>query len=137
MPDCRHEIVLTGGDSQYNAFHDFIASFAASQGYSAQFSHDLQLSLKEAFINAVKHGNRERDELSVSCSLCFEVNMLLATITDCGEGFNPEELPDPLDPHNHFQLSGRGVYIIKSIAESINVERSRDGSTLMLRYIPY
>ncbi|NHQ60347.1 ATP-binding protein [Chlorobium sp. BLA1] len=137
MPVYRHEIVLTGRDSQYSALHDFIASFAASKGYSAQFSDDLQLSLKEAFINAVKHGNLERDELSVSCSLRTEGDMLLATIKDCGEGFNPEELPDPLDPHNRFQLSGRGVYIIKSIAESINLERSRDGSTLMLRYIPY
>jgi len=52
-------------------------------------------------------------------------------------GFNPDELPDPLDPQNLFRLSGRGIYIIRSIAEIIALERDGNGSVLKLRYRPY
>jgi len=117
--------------------HEFIATFSGIRGYSTHFADALQLSIKEAFVNAVKHGNRERDELFVTCSLRTEGTRLLATMKDCGEGFDPENLPDPLSSENLFRLSGRGLYIIKSIAESIKIERSIDGSTLALHYISY
>jgi serine/threonine-protein kinase RsbW len=133
----RHEIVLPGRYSEYPALQDFIALFADRQGYSTLFVEALQLSLKEAFVNAVRHGNRERDELTVSCSLCATGKTLLASIKDCGNGFNPYELPDPVDPQHRLRLSGRGVYIIRSIAEITGFERTEDGTAMMLRYIPY
>jgi serine/threonine-protein kinase RsbW len=131
------EIVLAGRYSGYSTLHAFIASFAQSQGYSNLFTEDLQLTVKEAFVNAVKHGNRERDGLTVSCTLAAVSDTLLVSVRDCGTGFNPEEVSNPVDPRNLFRLSGRGVYIIQSIAEIIGLERDRNGSVLKLRYLPY
>jgi serine/threonine-protein kinase RsbW len=131
------EIVLPGMYDRYSELFDFIAAFAAHQSYSPLFVAALQLSMKEAFVNAIKHGNRERDECSVTCSLQAEGETLFASIKDCGNGFDPDELPDPLLPQNRLRLSGRGVYIICTIAEITGFERNDDGSTLMLRYIPY
>lgn len=133
----RAEIVLYGKYSAYGALNAFIASFAESQGYSDMFTEDLQLTLKEAFVNAVKHGNREQDGLTISCTLAAASDSLLVFFRDCGHGFNPEEVPSPVDSGNLFKLSGRGVYIIKNIAEIISLERDRCGSVLKLRYFPY
>jgi len=69
--------------------------------------------------------------------LIAEESALLASVKDCGQGFNPDELPDPVNLQNLFKLSGRGIYIIRSIAEIISLENEPDGSTLTLRYIPY
>jgi anti-sigma regulatory factor (Ser/Thr protein kinase) len=133
----RSDIVLQGKYSEYDALRGFIALFAQREGYSDLFVEELQLTMKEAFVNAIKHGNRERDDLSVSVSLIAFSETLLASVRDCGKGFNPDKLPNPIDPRNLFRLSGRGVYIIRSIAEIIAIEHDGEGSVLTLRYCPY
>jgi anti-sigma regulatory factor (Ser/Thr protein kinase) len=133
----RSEIVFSGGCSGYMALYDFVMSIAESEEYSNEFIDALQLSIKEAFVNAVRHGNRDRDDLTVTCSFEVAVNSLKVSIRDCGKGFNPDDLPNPCDTPDLLKKSGRGVHIIRSIAEIIGIECDADGSTLMLRYIPY
>lgn len=133
----RAEILLPGGYSAYGALDEFIASFAKSEGYSNLFVEKLQLSMKEAFVNAVKHGNKEQDDLTVSCVFTVLEDLLMVTVRDSGTGFNPDKLPDPVDHMNLFRLSGRGVYIMRSIAEAITHARERDGFVLTMRYCPY
>ena len=131
------DIVLPGLYSEYESLRRFISSFARSEGYSAMFIEGLQLTLKEAFVNAIRHGNKEQGDLTVSIWLIAEECALLASIRDCGKGFNPDELPDPVITENLFKLSGRGIYIIRSIAEIVGIESDPDGCTLTLRYISY
>lgn len=130
------DIVLPGLYSEYESLRKFISSFAQDEGYSGQFIDGLQLTLKEAFVNAIRHGNKEQSDLTVSFRLIAEESSLLVSVKDCGKGFNPDELPNPVDLQNMFKLSGRGIYIIRSIAEIISLENELDGSTLTLRYIP-
>jgi anti-sigma regulatory factor (Ser/Thr protein kinase) len=130
------DIVLPGLYSEYESLRRFISSFAQGEGYSALFIEGLQLTLKEAFVNAIRHGNKEQSDLTVSIRLLAEEGVLLASVKDCGKGFNPDELPNPVNLQNLFKLSGRGIYIIRSIAEIISLENDLDGSTLTLRYIP-
>ena len=133
----RADIVLQGRYSEYESLRRFIASFAKREGYSKPFVEGLQLTMKEAFVNAIKHGNCGHEDLPVSCLLISSENTLLASVRDCGKGFNPDDLPNPVNPRNLFKLSGRGIYIIQSIAEIIGIESDREGSTLTLRYIIY
>ncbi len=128
------EIVLQGGYSGYEALNGFIASFAEGEGYSDLFLERLQLAMKEAFVNAVKHGNRAQHGLSVTCTLRAIAGTLIASVRDCGEGFNINKLPNPVDRRNLLRLSGRGLYIILSIAESIALERDGEGSLLTLHF---
>ncbi|MEI6639595.1 MAG: ATP-binding protein [Chlorobium sp.] len=133
----RSDIILPGRYSEYELLSGFIATFAKRERYSALFIEALQLSMKEAFVNAIKHGNGGREDLTVSCRLLATANTLLACIRDCGKGFNPQEQPSPVTPLHLFKLSGRGLYIIQSIAEIVALECDGHGCTLMLRYIPY
>ncbi len=133
----RFEIELSGRYSQYNVLYDCIMSIAEKEGYTHAFIEGLQLSMKEAFVNAVKHGNRERDDLTVSCTFTVTAHSLQASIRDCGQGFNPFSLPNPTDSGYLLRSSGRGVHIIRNIAEIISLECDSDGSTLRLHYIPY
>jgi len=129
--------MLPGRYSEYETLNWFIASFAEQERYSAPFIDALQLSMKEAFVNAIKHGNCGHEDLTVSCRLITQDNTLFAFVRDCGKGFNLDEQPNPLNPLHLSKLSGRGIYIIRSIAEMVALECDDDGCTLMLRYIPY
>ncbi|NTV17235.1 MAG: ATP-binding protein [Chlorobiaceae bacterium] len=132
----RAEIVLPDRYSGYEALNAFIASFAESEGYSTVFTEELQLAMKEAFVNAVKHGNREQEGLTVFCTLTAVANTLLASVMDYGKGFNLDALPNPVEPMNLFRLSGRGIYIIRSIAEGITLKCDQNGSVLTMCYRP-
>ncbi|MGB7512499.1 MAG: ATP-binding protein [Pelodictyon phaeoclathratiforme] len=132
----RADIMLQGNSSAYEVLYRFVALFSQDEGYSTLFFEELQLTMKEAFVNAVKHGNKERGDLNVSITLTASAEVLLASVRDCGKGFNLDELPNPVDPRNLFRLSGRGLYIIRSIAEIIACERDGDGWLLTLRFHP-
>ena len=80
---------------------------------------NLFVALDEAFVNAVKHGNKYDTHKMVR--ITAEVSRLEArfTIEDEGEGFDVTGIPDPLDPDNLFKTSGRGVLFIYNIMDEV------------------
>lgn len=134
-------LTLRGNVDAYESLRGRVESFARGEGYSRDFRRQLQLSLKEVFVNALQHGNRGHEDLSITVRLdaSLEANgpVLRVEVTDCGCGFALRDLADPTKPQFLMRSSGRGMYIISSIAEIVDVECHRGGCTLRLRYAPY
>jgi serine/threonine-protein kinase RsbW len=107
------------------------------EGYCGQFATELSLSLHEAFVNAVIHGNGGNDDLSVSITLRASADDLLVHVRDCGPGFNLDEVANPVDGENLLKQSGRGIYFIRKFTDRISQMIVPEGSVLILRYIPY
>lgn len=78
----------------------------------------LRIVLEEAVINAWKHGNKKAQEKTILIKWKQE-NGLLLEVIDQGEGFNYKSLPDPTSADNILSDSGRGIYIINSIADKV------------------
>ena len=72
----------------------------------------IMVAALEAVNNAVTHGNRSDPNKIVDVEIAFEDNDINITVTDEGEGFNPESIPDPTMPENIEELSGRGVFLM-------------------------
>lgn len=79
----------------------------------------LFIALDEAFVNAVKHGNKfdSRKNVRVSCEISKREARF--TFEDEGEGFDVASIPDPRDPENLFKTSGRGVLLIHNIMDEV------------------
>ena len=74
--------------------------------------------LSEATINAIVHGNKQDINKKVYINLEVQSGKRLQfTIADEGEGFDYNRLPDPTAPENLENLTGRGVFIIKHLAD--------------------
>jgi serine/threonine-protein kinase RsbW len=74
--------------------------------------------LNEAITNAIYHGNKQSAEKKVFVNLEIINNKrLVFTIADEGEGFDFTNIPDPTDQRNLEKLTGRGVYIMKRLAD--------------------
>ncbi|HEY0055591.1 MAG TPA: ATP-binding protein [Pedobacter sp.] len=74
--------------------------------------------LSEATINAIVHGNKQDETKKVYINLeVHSGKRLQFTIADEGEGFDYNRLPDPTAPENIENLTGRGVFIIKHLAD--------------------
>jgi serine/threonine-protein kinase RsbW len=78
--------------------------------------HDLfgvRLALEEAIVNAIKHGNGFDPAKSVTIDCKLSHCLLRVEIEDDGEGFDPADVPDPTDPENLENPSGRGLMLMR------------------------
>jgi serine/threonine-protein kinase RsbW len=81
---------------------------------------NLFVALDEAIVNAVKHGNKYDSQKLVRIAAEVSRKEARFTIEDEGEGFDVQNIPDPLDPQNLFKESGRGVLFIYNIMDEVN-----------------
>lgn len=97
---------------------NFIDDLSAKYNLSDEVYANVLTCLSEAVINAIIHGNKENPEKLVYINLeVIENKRLVFTITDEGDGFDFNNIPDPTAPENLENLSGRGVFIIKKLAD--------------------
>lgn len=97
---------------------NFIDSLNEKYGFSDEVYANVLTCLSEAVLNAIIHGNREDPDKTVYVNLeVIEDKRLIFTISDEGDGFNFNNLADPTTPENLENLTGRGVFIIKRLAD--------------------
>jgi len=82
-------------------------------GFSEKDRFGVRLALEEALVNAVKHGNRQDSTKAVHVRYQVTAQHFLIEIQDEGQGFDPEAVPDPLNPENLERPGGRGVFLMR------------------------
>lgn len=88
---------------------------------------NIMVSISEAFNNAIKHGNKYDPNKVVVVRAGFNKDILWCRISDQGLGFEPEEIPHPLNHDNLLKESGRGLFLIKELATSSSFRNTRNG----------
>jgi serine/threonine-protein kinase RsbW len=92
----------------------------------------ILVSTLEAVNNAILHGNNSNPEKIVGIEIIFKSNELKIKVTDEGDGFKPEEVPDPTIPENIEEINGRGVFLMKRLADKIKY--SKKGNTVTMTF---
>jgi serine/threonine-protein kinase RsbW len=97
---------------------NFIDNLSEKYSFNEETYANVLTCLSEAVINAIVHGNKQDESKKVFLNLeVIENKRLIFTIADEGLGFDYNNLPDPTSPENLENYSGRGVYIIKKLAD--------------------
>ena len=78
---------------------------------------NMMTCLNEIAINAIVHGNKLDESKKVIVNAEVDSKKVVWTITDEGEGFDYDHLPDPTAEENLENLTGRGVFIVKQLAD--------------------
>jgi serine/threonine-protein kinase RsbW len=93
--------------------------------------HWVSVAIRESVINAIKHGNRndtgKRVFVEFETATKADVPELAIRIRDQGEGFDPEQVANPLDPENLLKSSGRGIFLIRSFMDDVQLRRAPEG----------
>ena len=94
-------------------------------------SHWIGVAVRESVINAIKHGNREDYGKIVTVEFMVtplaDPNELVVRVVDQGEGFEPDEVADPLAPENILKSSGRGIFFMRSFMDDVVLQRGSHG----------
>lgn len=85
----------------------------------ADQAHWLVTAAREAVINAIRHGNREMPGKRVVVEVDVDGADVVIRVADEGEGFDPDNLPDPTAPENLLRPSGRGIFMMRQFTDSI------------------
>jgi serine/threonine-protein kinase RsbW len=81
---------------------------------------NVRLALEEAIANAIRHGNRMDAALTVEIIIEVNDTSFTATVRDQGQGFDVASLADPTAKENLMKTSGRGVFLMRQLMDSVD-----------------
>ena len=106
----------------------------ACQKHGVHESHygDILIAITEAVNNAIHHGNRLDPAKNVTLGYKLDGDRIVFVVGDDGPGFDFDHLPDPTDPQNLEKPHGRGVFLLRTLADRI--EFSDNGATVAMAF---
>lgn len=93
---------------------------------------ELLIAMTEAVNNAIVHGNKLDPAKQVSVTFSVEGKDMVFRVEDEGPGFDYSNLPDPTAPENIEKPHGRGVFLMRNLADECSFED--DGRICILRF---
>jgi serine/threonine-protein kinase RsbW len=111
---------------------------ARESGFGEEDLDRIGMSVRECMVNAVVHGNRYNANKKVQLSLTRTPEKLIIRVSDQGEGFDPDDVPDPVASDNLLRHSGRGVFLMRTFMDELHVRRLQAGTevTLVKNVVP-
>ncbi len=104
---------------------------SAVAGLDEDTTHWVSVAVRESVINAVKHGNREDRSKHVTVLFTLAPRLkpeqFTVEVLDEGEGFDYEEVGDPLAPENLMKSSGRGIFFMRNFMDDVAIARRPEG----------
>jgi serine/threonine-protein kinase RsbW len=83
---------------------------------------NVLIAVTEAVNNAIQHGNQLDKSLSVSIFVGDSSNEFCVNVKDEGSGFDFTNLPDPTSPDNIEKENGRGIFLMRSLADEVEFD---------------
>ncbi|HKH45679.1 MAG TPA: ATP-binding protein [Thermoanaerobaculia bacterium] len=100
-------------------------------GVDEDARHDVDLAVREAVTNAIKHGNEQNPDKQVHIDLLLEGDDLVLQIADEGAGFDLSSVQDPLAPENILRPNGRGILFMRKFMDDIQYSLRPGGGTVV------
>jgi serine/threonine-protein kinase RsbW len=105
---------------------------AMKVGFPEDDLHKITMSVREAAVNAVLHGNAYDPQKKITVAYETKPNSLAITITDQGKGLSEQDIPDPLAEENLLKTSGRGIFLIRSFMDEVRIRDLHPGTEITL-----
>jgi serine/threonine-protein kinase RsbW len=140
MENTNHtgEIALSiPSEDKYVYLVDLVISYVSKEmEFDEETTEQVNLAIIEAGTNAIKHGNGNDPDKIAQFRFRIEDDKLIVFVKDCGPGFDPENVGDPLSPENFMKPSGRGIFLMKALMDEVdyNIE---DGEGTEVRLVKY
>ncbi|MBI9066290.1 MAG: ATP-binding protein [Salinivirgaceae bacterium] len=126
------EIRIPSRIENISMIENLIDEVSIELGLVADLYGNVLIAVIEAVTNAIVHGNKLQEDKFVSIWLKSENTNLEVKIQDEGNGFEFDNVPDPTKPDNVEKPDGRGVFLMKHLADGISFDKG--GSIVVLKF---
>jgi serine/threonine-protein kinase RsbW len=127
------EVVLESDLKNVEVAEEVTRRVSSTAGFGEEDQHKIDMAVHESVINAIWHGNK--NDPSKHIWLRFEIfhDRLEIRVRDQGNGYDLSRLPDPLLQENLLNVSGRGIFLIRTFMDDFWVEnRPGEGAEVVL-----
>ena len=131
MIEEKKELILPSTLDSVEKAASVAESFGKLAGLSDDALYALDMAVREAVANAIKHGNKQDETKSVEITFSNLPKGLEITVRDFGKGFDVDEVPDPTNPENLLKANGRGVLFMRAFMEEVEWFRHKSGGMIV------
>lgn len=125
-------IELSSKLENLSEIENFIDEICEQYKFGEDHYGNILIALTEAVNNAITHGNNLDPNKKVKLNMETTISDVEFTIKDEGLGFDHNNVPDPTLPENLEKLSGRGIFLMKTLADHVDFEEN--GTIIKLRF---
>jgi len=106
-------------------------------GISEENLDNMSIVFTEVVNNAIIHGNKKDKSKKVYIDFVVSPDEIEIRVRDEGNGFDPRKIADPVAPENLMKESGRGIFILRALMDSVDFEFKPEGTiTIMKKRLP-
>lgn len=117
---CELNIVIPAELDRVMRVSDGVSELLQSKAWSEEDVMNVELALQEALTNAIRHGCKSDPSKQVQCLVTVDdTEEILIVVRDPGSGFDAAAVPDPRRPENLLKPSGRGVFLINQLMDTV------------------
>jgi len=124
------EVFIPSETSAGQMVQERIVTLLNAMRYHERDVFGVRLALEEALVNAIKHGNQMDPSKKVRITCRVDTQKVRVEIEDQGEGFQPEEVPDPTADENLERPCGRGIMLMRAFMSLIEYNTTGNCVTL-------
>jgi len=108
-----------------------VAEFMNRLGIDEGVAFGVDMAVREAVTNAVLHGNKLDEAKVVDLKLRNSPEAFEIIVHDQGQGFNPNDIPDPTQAENILKTSGRGIFFMRNFMDMVDWSADPKGGTIV------
>lgn len=132
MTEQRVSYTLDSTLETVDSAEETASRIASEAGFGEEEIMQISMAVREAAINAVLHGNAYDPGKKVKVDFETVGQDLVITVRDQGKGLDLSKVPDPLAPENLLKTSGRGIFLIRSFMDEVQIKPSQTGTEIKL-----
>ena len=128
------ELTIPSRLEEMEAVHELIAAAMREYQLTDELAHWIELTISESMINAIQHGNKADPAKKATLKISSTGDTIEIIVEDQGTGFKLDKIADPTDIANLLKPSGRGILIIRSFMDEVDLTQ-REGGGCRLRMV--
>lgn len=117
--EMEKSIIIESKIENINKIEKIIDEVSEEARINSEIYGKILIAAVEAVNNAIVHGNKEDESKKVIVEFKIDKDKISIFIEDEGPGFNFYNVPDPTTPENIENIHGRGVYLMKHLADDV------------------
>ena len=118
------KFIIESDLSQQREIQKRILDAVEDAGFTSDSVFAVKISLEEALINAIKHGNKLDPKKKVRIEASVSPSETEIIIEDEGPGFHRADVPDPTAEENLLKCSGRGILLMETYMDQVEYSKS-------------
>ncbi len=123
------EVTLESNLKNVDVADEISRRVSSTAGFDEEDQQKIEMAVHESLINAIWHGNKNDESKRIWVRYQIYQDRLEVHVRDQGSGFDQNSLSDPLAPENLLNISGRGIFLIRSFMDEFRVENARGVGT--------